>query len=175
MESSPPDQSPSATDALQKARELMEKYNQATFGEWTPVVPEPEGTQCKDFVARFPYDRHQKEKYHVLIRSSRCQDHAIGDFSTNHTCVELLQQEDNARFVCELHNAFPSIHAELEKVTVERDVALKGYREMREALKFYKKLDDEMLRFNRGLLAKKDMEDIDGVAHKALTSFPEIK
>lgn len=153
----------------------MEKYNQATFGEWTPVVPEPEGTQCKDFVARFPYDRHQKEKYHVLIRSSRCQDHAIGDFSTNHTCVELLQQEDNARFVCELHNAFPSIHAELEKVTVERDVALKGYREMREALKFYKKLDDEMLRFNRGLLAKKDMEDIDGVAHKALTSFPEIK
>lgn len=112
---------PSATDALQKARELAEKYNQATSGEWIAVVPEPEGTQCKDFVARFPYDRHQEEKYHVLIRSSQCPDHAIGDFSTNHTCVELLQQEDNARFVCELRNAFPSIHAELEKVTAERD------------------------------------------------------
>lgn len=113
-----PTPTPSASDALQKARELAEKR------------PEPSKAT---------------EPFYTLEFFNSVWEH------------------------------FPSIHAELEKVTVERDVALKGYREMREALKFYKKLDDEMLRFNRGLLAKKDMEDIDGVAHKALTSFPEIK
>lgn len=127
-----PTPTPSASDALQKARELrvMEK-------QWLDSGFHPQGDD------RLAQKQRTKEYYDWYIEN--------------------------------LHHAFPSIHAELEKVTVERDVALKGYREMREALKFYKKLDDEMLRFNRGLLAKKDMEDIDGVAHKALTSFPEIK
>ena len=47
---------------------------------------------------------------------------------------------------------FPSIHAELEKVTAERDVALKGYRAMRESISL-----------------------CSGSCHSILTSFPEIK
>lgn len=41
-------------------------------------------------------------------------------------------------YVCprcrKMGEAFPSIHAELERVTAERDAALKGYRGMREVI-----------------------------------------
>ena len=37
-------------------------------------------------------------------------------------------------YIENLHHAFPSIHAELEKVTAERDELLKGYRAMRSAI-----------------------------------------
>ena len=80
--------------------------------------------------------------------------------------IEESAKERNATcdFLIEIRNAFPSIHAELEKVTAERDELLKGYMEMRFAL----------LMINQ-LFHRKEGPAWSGIIKQAITSFPEIK
>lgn len=59
---------------------------------------------------------------------------------------------------------FPSIHAELERVTAERDAALKGYSGIRAGLKLISRFFDNEKQTTEAKMA----EDL-------LTSFPEIK
>ncbi|QGH72447.1 MAG: hypothetical protein [Siphoviridae sp. ctpQM7] len=95
------DTKPSA-DIPALVRKLMKMEKHVTGGKWEAVVPHQE-------VARFPYDHHQEESYAVMVKSDQCKIHAIVDCSCNHTCVELLEQEDNAKFIAAIRNAFPAI------------------------------------------------------------------
>lgn len=76
-------------------------------------------------------------------------------------------------YVCprcrKMGEAFPSIHAELERVTAERDELLKGYMGMREAIR-------EGLLFLEPLERKVGVKTTGGEKmREVLTSFPEIK
>lgn len=103
-----------AQATLEKVRELVELEKNISSGKWIAFVPDSSSEQLKDNVARFPYDRHQEESLKVLVRSEHCKEHAIVDCSLNHTCVELLEQEDNAVFIASVRNAFPSIASLVE-------------------------------------------------------------
>jgi len=99
----------------QLINKLAEAEKNATSGEWKTIVPDPDSNQFKDRVARFPYDRHQEEGFKVLVQSDRCDKHCVADCSTNHTCVELMEQEDNATLICLLRNELPTILEYLRK------------------------------------------------------------
>lgn len=89
---------PSASEALQKARELAEKI---TNEEWSL------GTSFS----------FKPPKRAVVV-------------DRNGKIFPVFGYEgitDDVQSVCDLHNAFPSIHAELEKVTAERDGVVNLY------------------------------------------------
>ena len=71
--------------------------------------------------------------------------------------IEESAKERNATcdFLIEIRNAFPSIHAELEKVTAERDEQAEEIKRLREALEWY---------------AGKNLEGSSHIAEKALYS-----
>lgn len=100
-------------------------------------------------------DALQKAREHM---KKECNCQGINDPAC-HTCLKILED-------------FPSIYAELERVTAERDAALKGYRGMREGIQdkrkelwsFYHECQDWTMQ----KVAVKPFDDL-------LTSFPEIK
>lgn len=151
---------PSASDALQKARELGTKRLCATKGEWFACDDRLEPVSDRGSEILYSHGQTGFE--------SAIADGDIVEYSTiaNEETDEIIEEvkKDDAEYIVALHNAFPFIHAELEKVTAERDVALKGYRGLREGLKLISRFFDNEKQTTEAKMA----EDL-------LISFPEIK
>ena len=149
-----------------------------------------------------PTDALQKAREIAELEKKQSKDWFTDDDSDIDSPDGLIatchDSDDHAPFIVALRNAFPSIHAELEKVTqhreellamvksigkgalvhseankvltAERDELLKGYREMRLAI-IRTKQDVSAMRDCR--VYEKD--EIISYLHDLLTSFPEIK
>mgnify|MGYP001020530639 CR=1 FL=1 len=148
---------PSPTDALQKAREIA-------------------ALEAKALPAPF-FDGNTDDGKRLILSGNQKDSKYAFDVTTQQLLgpswyIEESAKERNATcdFLIEIRNAFPSIHAELEKVTAERDELLKGYREMRLAI-IRTKQDVSAMRDCR--VYEKD--EIISYLHDLLTSFPEIK
>jgi len=91
--------------AMLKRLEELEKN--ATKGKWLPIVPDASTVQMVDKKSRFNHDIFQEKYIEVMAVYEPCSDQAMVGCSTNHFCVELLQQEDNMKLICEMKNSLP--------------------------------------------------------------------
>lgn len=140
-----PTPTPSASDALQKARELAELHKCTTAGKWFRNAPS--GLIRSDVQAKYEGD-----KVMTVSQGWRTLD----------------EYDANLNMITELHNHFPSIHAELEKVTAERDELLKWYRGLRGEMEKIA----ECYCMEGGVIVSTEEA---GIAKQALISSPEIK